>query len=100
MTDEPNKKPEPPLRAVALRYAGAEQGSDHQAPSVTAKGRGEVAEKILAIARENGVPVREDKDLVALLSACDLGDEIPTELFTAVAELLTYLYRVNGELRS
>jgi len=98
MTDEPNTKPEPPLQAITLRYAPADQGGESGAPTVTAKGRGEVAERILAIARDNDVPVREDKDLVALLSACDLGEEIPTELFTAVAELLTYLYRVNGEL--
>ena len=44
--------------------------------------------------------MHEDADLVALLATCDLGDEIPVELFTAVAELLTYLYRVNGELRT
>lgn len=59
-----------------------------------------MAERILALAAEHGIPVHEDTDLVALLSACDLGDEIPVELFTAVAELLSYLYRVNGELRS
>ena len=83
-------------RAVALRYA---QGGE-AAPHVSAKGQGEVAERILALAREHGVPVHEDADLVALLATCDLGDEIPVELFTAVAELLTYLYRVNGELRT
>lgn len=94
MTDKGRDKR--PLRAVALRYAAGSES----APTVSAKGRGEVAERMLALAREHGVPVREDADLIALLSTCDLGDEIPVELFTAVAELLTYLYRVNGELRS
>jgi flagellar biosynthesis protein len=79
---------------VALRYA---RGGD-AAPRVTAKGRGELAERMLALAREHGVPVREDPDLVALLAACELGDEIPADLYAAVAGLLTYLYRLNGEL--
>lgn len=84
-----------PKRAVALRYDSA-SGS---APTVTAKGRGEVAEHILSVARANGVPVREDKDLVALLSACELLDEIPVELYAAVAHVLAYLHALNQELR-
>jgi flagellar biosynthesis protein len=83
-----------PREAVALRYDG-EGGS---APELVAKGKGEIAEAILSSARANGVPVREDADLLELLSACDLGQEIPTELYAVVAELLTYLYRLNGSL--
>ena len=94
MKGEANK----PIRiresAVALRY---DRGED-RAPSVVAKGRGEVAEKILAIAQEHDIPVRSDPDLLNLLSACELGDQIPEELFGAVAEVLAFLYRVNGEL--
>ncbi|QDU69209.1 EscU/YscU/HrcU family type III secretion system export apparatus switch protein [Engelhardtia mirabilis] len=82
-------------RAVALRYAQGSAG----APKVVAKGAGDVAERILAVARENGVPVREDADLVALLGACELGDEIPVEMFTAIAELLVHLYQLNESLR-
>jgi len=78
--------------AVALRYDRA----DMPAPRVTAKGGGELAQRILAVARENDVPVREDPDLLELLSACDLGEEIPSELYHAVAELLAFLYRLNA----
>ena len=76
---------------VALRYT---RGSD-DAPTVTAKGCGATAEAILAAAREHGVPVREDPDLVLLLSRCELGDAIPTELYSAVARILGYLYALN-----
>ncbi|MCB9916454.1 MAG: EscU/YscU/HrcU family type III secretion system export apparatus switch protein [Planctomycetes bacterium] len=91
---QPAPRPKGPARAVALRY---DEGAG-RAPEVVASGAGETAERILAIARANGVPVREDADLVTLLAACDLGDEIPMELYEAVAELLTWLYRMNGSL--
>lgn len=83
-----------PRSAVALRY---DRDAD-AAPSLVAKGKGEVAELILAFAREHDVPVREDSDLVQLLAVCDVGDRIPADLYAAVAELLAYLYRLNGEL--
>jgi flagellar biosynthesis protein len=79
--------------AVALRY---ERGS--AAPRVVAKGAGRLAESIVALAAEHGVPIREDRDLVALLSAVELGDEIPPEMYAVVAELLAWLHRCNGEL--
>lgn len=79
-------------RAVALRYAREEES----APRVVARGVGETAERILALAREHGVPVREDADLVELLAACELDEEIPIELYAAVAEILAFLYRANG----
>ena len=50
-----------------------------------------------ALVREHGIPVREDEDLVELLSGLDLGEEIPAELYEVVAEVLSYLYRLNGE---
>lgn len=87
-------EPKPPLRAVSLRYDRARSS----APRVTAKGDGELARAILAIARAHDVPVQEDPDLVALLAACDLGEEIPTELYHAVAELLVHLYRMNAAM--
>jgi len=86
----------PRARAVALRY----EAGGRRAPEVTAKGRGEVAERILEAAREAGVPVHADGDLLELLAVCELGEEIPLELYQAVAELLTYLYRLNGSLGS
>ena len=66
------------------------------APKVVASGRGFVAEKILELAFANGVRVREDADLVQILDAVDVDSPIPTDAFTAVAEVLTYLYKANG----
>ena len=83
-----------PPQVVALRYDASAQ----PAPEVVAKGAGEIAQKILELAERNDIPVRRDSDLLQLLSMCDVGDEIPAELYGAVAELLAYLFRLNGEL--
>ena len=87
-----NDPPHP--RVVCVRYD--EDGPS--APEVLAKGRGELAERILKVAAAHDIPVREDADLVELLSACEVGAEIPAELYAAVAEILAYLYRLNGAL--
>ena len=86
--------PSDPKQVVALRYDGEGEG----APRVVASGRGAAAEAILAAALEHGVPVEEDAALLGLLAGCELGEEIPAELYEAVAELLTWLYRVEGRL--
>ncbi len=78
-------------KAAALRY---KQGEDN-APKLVAKGSGEVAERILQIARENGIPIREDKPLLDVLSSLDLYQEIPPELYKAVAEILAFIYSIN-----
>ena len=65
-------------------------------PRVVARGRGALAERILEIARKNGVPVHHDTDLAEVLAKLDLGQAIPPELYRAVAEVLSYLYRMNG----
>ena len=78
-------------RAVALRYLREED----EAPRVVAKGRGEVAARILELARRHGVPVRRDDDLAEVLLKLDVGASIPPELYQAVAEVLSYLYKVN-----
>ena len=78
-------------QAVAVRY-DSERDS---APRLVAKGRGELAERILEIARENGIPIRHDPDLLEALAAVNLGDQIPEKLFQAVAEILAYVYRVG-----
>jgi flagellar biosynthesis protein len=83
-------------RAAALRY----ERTAAAAPRILAHGRGATAEQILELARRHGVPVREDRDLVELLCACDIGDEIPVELYGAVAELLSWLYAHNARLGS
>jgi len=80
--------------AVALKY----ESGDEYAPKVTAGGRGAIAEQILQIAFAAGIKVREDADLAEMLSAIDIDSEIPTEAFAAVAEILTYVYRANGNL--
>jgi len=76
--------------AVALKYAA---GDD--APTVVAKGRGLVANEIIARAREHGVFVHESPELVALLSNVDLDERIPPALYVAVAELLAWIYQVE-----
>lgn len=95
---EPNLKPPPPQeRAISVALKEDTKG---RAPRVIAAGRGTVAEQILALAFANGVKVREDADLAELLSAVDLESEIPLEAFTAVAEILSYVYRANGAMQS
>ncbi|MNI31557.1 Flagellar biosynthetic protein FlhB [compost metagenome] len=76
-------------KAVALKY----EPSVNEAPVVTAKGRGLLAERILEKAKESGVPVQEDAALVEVLSKLDLDTQIPPELYTLVAEILSFIYR-------
>ncbi len=78
-------------KAVALKYM-PEEG---QAPVITAKGKGFVAEAILAKAREHGVPIQEDPSLVEVLSKLDIDQEIPQELYQLVAEVLSFIYRTD-----
>jgi flagellar biosynthesis protein len=84
-------KPNSKQQAIALAY----DASDY-APRVVAKGRGLIAEQIIAKAKDNGVFVHESKDLVALLMQVDLDDHIPPELYLAIAEILAWLYRLEA----
>lgn len=79
-------------KAVALRYDAA-TGS---APKVLASGRGEVAARILEKAEEAGVEIVADPDLIEILAQVPIGEEIPEELYRAVAEILAFVYRMNG----
>lgn len=88
-------KPKTPL-AVALEY----DPEKDNAPRITASGQGPIAEKILEIAFAAGVKVREDADLVEVLSKVEIDCEIPLEAFVAVAEILAYVYKVNREMRT
>ena len=81
---------DPQQLAVALAYR-----EDEGAPRVVAKGRGLMAEAILARAKEVGVYVHESPELVALLMQVDLDSRIPPQLYIAVAELLAWLYRLE-----
>lgn len=80
--------------AVALKY---ELGTQ-TLPRIVATGKGTVAEQILEVAFANGVKVREDADLVEILSAIEVDSDIPVEAIAAVAEVLAYVYRANGTL--
>ena len=79
--------------AVSLQY----NRGDNNAPKVTAKGQGWVAEKIIALAQEQNIPIKKDKDLMALLEKIDVGQEIPEALYKIVAELLAWVYHLNKE---
>jgi flagellar biosynthesis protein len=86
------RKPDPRQQAVAIAY-----DSGDSAPRVVAKGRGLIAEEIIARAKEHDVFVHESKELVALLMQVDLDRHIPPALYRAVAELLAWLYRLEAE---
>ena len=78
-------------KAVALKY----DYEKNLAPKVVAKGRGHVAENILEAARKGKVPVYQNKSLVNMLMALERDKEIPAELYTTVAEILAYVYRID-----
>ncbi len=80
------------LRAVALKYDG------ENAPTVTASGEGNIAEEIIRIAQEHGVPLREDAMLAALLGELELGEEIPETLYRVIAEVIAFAYMVSGKV--
>jgi flagellar biosynthesis protein len=79
--------------AISLKYS---RGSD-SAPKVTAKGQGWVADKIIAMAEEQNIPIKKDKDLISLLEKIDVGNEIPESLYKVVAELLAWVYQLNKD---
>lgn len=81
-------------KAVALKY----DRKKNIAPRVIAKGRGEIAAKIIEVAKAHSVPLYEDKNLTQILEALDLETEIPPELYRAVAEVLAFIYRLNGKI--
>ena len=84
----------PPRRAAALRYDGT------GAPKVVAAGAGHVAERLLALAREHGVAVREDQALAEALARLQLETEIPVELYQAVAEALVWAHGLDVAARA
>lgn len=80
-------------KAVALGYDKLKDG----APKVLAKGQGEIAQKIISLAKSNNIPIKEDANLVELLSKVELDNEIPSSLYKAVAEVFSFLYRVSNK---
>ncbi|MDI9818621.1 MULTISPECIES: EscU/YscU/HrcU family type III secretion system export apparatus switch protein [unclassified Legionella] len=78
-------------QAIALHYDGK------SAPKVTAKGEGLIAEQIIRVAKQQGIPLQQNEQLTTLLSEVKLNQEIPPKLYIAVAQLLTFLYHINGK---
>ncbi len=83
----------PLKKAVALKYE-KEQDS---APKVIAKGKGKVAENIIELAQKHDIPIKDDPDLIEVLSSLEINEEIPSEIYVAVAELLAFVYSANSK---
>lgn len=81
--------------AIALAYNREKEA----APHIAAKGKGYLAEQIIALAKEHGVEVREDADLAGLLAKLDIDMPIPLEAYSAVAEILAYVYKANDKAK-
>ena len=88
-----DRRPNRRKTAAALRY----RRDADAVPRVTASGRGAIAEKILKLAQEAGIPIREDASLVEVLARLDVGSEIPPQLYRAVAEILAFVYRMDPQ---
>lgn len=85
---------DPSRLAIALHYE-----KDSGAPVVVAKGRGSIGEKIVEIAKANDIPIEENEILAGALSKVELGEEIPPDLYKAVAEVLVFVLRLSGRGR-
>jgi flagellar biosynthesis protein len=113
MTDKPTKKPKQ-KSAVGIKYnqssdAGTSSGEDLTggapsggaastgAPTIIAKGFGDLADEIITLARQNGVLVHEDPYLSDFLATLDLGQEIPDQLYHVIAELISFSYVLQGK---
>ena len=77
--------------AVALEYDGK------NTPTITAKGIGDLADKIIDLANQNGIPLHEDKGLIDILAQINTGEEIPENLYRAVAEVIAFAYILTGK---
>ena len=93
MNDNGKNSPDVPQKAAALRY----DRDRESAPRLVAKGSGFVAERIIEVARANGITVYEDKQLIELLSRIELYQVIPVELYQIIAEVLAFVYRMNNK---
>lgn len=80
------------MKAVALKY----DKEKNAAPKVTAKGEGKTAQKIIELAKENDIPIKKDEDLVELLTKVELDKEVPQEMYKAIAELFSFLYKLTN----
>ncbi len=80
-------------KAVALKYDKNKDG----APKVKASGKGEIAQRIIKIAKEHNLPIKKDEDLVELLSKVEIDKEIPPNLYKAVAEVFSFIYKMTNK---
>ena len=80
-------------KAVALGY----NRSQENAPKVLASGAGEIANKIISLAKEHDIPIKEDPDLIEILSKVEVDQEIPPNLYKAVAEIFSFLYKITNK---
>lgn len=80
-------------KAAAIQY----NPDNHKAPVIIASGQGEQAQRILALAKENNIPLQEDGVLIEALLKLDIGQEIPVELYQVVAEVLVYIRKLNQQ---
>jgi len=91
MDQEKSNKKKEISRAVALKY----EPSRNSAPTVAAVGRGWLAERIITLAKENKVPIIEDKTMVKILGNLSLGEEVPAELYEAVAAIYAFILEAD-----
>ncbi len=96
MGDENQKKSNHIRRAVALHY----DPDKKQAPTIAASGRGWLAERIIALAKDNRVPIVEDNALVKVLNNLSLGEEVPRELYEAVAAIYAFILEADQRNKS
>jgi len=94
--DKPQEETPPRKKDRAMAVALEHTFGADVLPKITAAGYGVIAEQIVQIAFDNGVKVREDADLAALLAALEIDSDIPSEALIAVAEILSYVYKANG----
>jgi len=80
-------------KAAALKY----DEKVSTAPKVTAQGKGQIAKNIIQVAKENNIPIKEDPDLINILSQIELNQEIPEELYKAVAEVFSFIYSASSD---
>ncbi|PZQ48454.1 MAG: hypothetical protein DI551_01500 [Micavibrio aeruginosavorus] len=105
VADTPENDPDDPIKPLNLKEKKGRQTAvaikdrtkDREVPQVIAAGRGILAEKIMQLAFENGIKVKEDAPLAEMLAAVEIDSPIPSEAFMAIAEILYYVYRANGE---
>ncbi|GAC06762.1 EscU/YscU/HrcU family type III secretion system export apparatus switch protein [Paraglaciecola chathamensis] len=94
MTENKSKDAKTAKSAVALKH---NEGDNKNAPQVVAKGFGELADEIIALAKQSGVLIHEDPYLSEFLASLDLGQEIPEELYHVIAELISFSYVLQGK---